>query len=57
MTTIKTLNKKSRVARIQKDNLNYYKVTKMINNDQVIWSKEFKTLSGAVKFSNTHING
>jgi hypothetical protein len=57
METIEILNKGNINARIQKDSLGYHKVTKMINKDQVIGSKEFKTLKGATLFANKHING
>ena len=50
MKTIEILNNGNRNARIQKDEFGYHKVTRMINVDQVVGSKEFKTLEGAKRY-------
>ena len=58
MKTIKILNGKSnnKVARIQKDlEFEFYYVTRIINKDQVLERKSFKTLNGATKFAKNHI--
>lgn len=56
METVELVKNNNREARIQKDDFNYYRVTRMINIDQVLWVKEFKTFAGAMRYATNHVN-
>jgi len=58
MKTLQTLNKGTKNVVITENfpNCGYYEACKMVNENQVVWSKDFKTIAWATRYANKFLN-